>query len=292
MKHAVKLLTAGVAFAAMSVPAFAADLAEPQIIETPVYQAPERVPAAMSGWYIRGDVGYSWNDLRGVEYTTYPVGLDPVFDNDFVSRDLKGSFSVGAGVGYQINHWARVDATLDYDFKSDFEGSTSGVCQTTLDPTTDVPCSSSDTSSYTALTLMANAYVDLGTYSGFTPYVGAGIGGAYVKWSDLDNTIDPSFVQGGVITHEGSSDWRFAYALMAGVSYDINHKLSLDLGYRYKHIQGGHMFGYANNGTVGFGAGPGYDEGITQHTVRAGLRYKFGGGAKHKPAFHQPAVYK
>ncbi|MDZ7823234.1 MAG: opacity family porin [Ahrensia sp.] len=41
----------------------------------------------------------------------------------------------------------------------------------------------------------------------------------------------------------GSSDWRFAYALMAGASYAVNKNFSLDVGYRYKKIQGGHMFG-------------------------------------------------
>ncbi|MDZ7823233.1 MAG: hypothetical protein U5K75_03775 [Ahrensia sp.] len=44
-------------------------------------------------------------------------------------------------------------------------------------------------SSFTALTALANAYVDLGTFNGYiTPYVGAGIGGARVTWSNLSNT--------------------------------------------------------------------------------------------------------
>ncbi len=34
------------------------------------------------------------------------------------------------------------------------------------------------------LKLMANAYVDLGHFNGLTPYVGAGIGGAYVTYKD------------------------------------------------------------------------------------------------------------
>jgi opacity protein-like surface antigen len=51
-----------------------------------------------------------------------------------------------------------------------------------------VTCTSTDLSSLTAWTLMANAYVDLGTYGYFTPYVGGGIGGTYVKWKDLSNT--------------------------------------------------------------------------------------------------------
>ncbi len=40
----------------------------------------------------------------------------------------------------------------------------------------------------TAYSLLANAYVDIGTYGIFTPYVGGGLGGTYVKWSNLKNT--------------------------------------------------------------------------------------------------------
>ena len=35
-------------------------------------------------------------------------------------------------------------------------------------------CTSADSSSYSMLILMANAYADLGKYHGITPYVGAG----------------------------------------------------------------------------------------------------------------------
>ena len=59
-------------------------------------------------------------------------------------------------------------------FDSDFDGSTSGICG-------GVVCASTDHSSYSAWLLLANAYADIGTWYGFTPYVGAGIGGAHVQ---------------------------------------------------------------------------------------------------------------
>ncbi|MDZ7823232.1 MAG: hypothetical protein U5K75_03770 [Ahrensia sp.] len=62
MKNAVKLLASGSVFAmALGSSAFAADLSEPVYVEPPVFQAPEQVPAGVSGWYIRGDVGYNTN---------------------------------------------------------------------------------------------------------------------------------------------------------------------------------------------------------------------------------------
>ena len=107
----------------------------------------------------------------------------------------------------------------------------------------------------------------IGTWYGITPYVGAGIGGAWVEWDDLNNTLD----DGSFTRHRGGSDWRFAYALSAGASYCLTEQLKFDAGYRFSHIQGGKMFEFAA-GT----AGPGYDDGIYAHEVRGGLRYQFG----------------
>ena len=145
-------------------------------------------------------------------------------------------------------------------------------------------CRSVDTSSYSALLMLANAYADLGTWHGFTPYVGAGIGGAYVKWDNLRNTV------GGITTvHEGAKNWRFAYAAMAGTSYCLTDRLKLDVGYRYARVNGGRMFELAPAGPGG--AGPGFDRGFDIHEGRAGLRYQFSGnsGCGSAPLPYEPA---
>lgn len=260
----------------------AADLAAPVIIEAPVHY-PEALPAKVSGWYIRGDVGYLWTEFGGADYITYGAGV--AGHPGYLDGDLKGTFSVGGGLGYQLNHYLRSDLTLDYSFKADFDGSTSGTC--TAGGVAQA-CSSIDVTGYEAWTLLANAYVDFGTFKGITPYVGAGIGGAYVKWHDLVNTIPPGFDQSGDYHHSGSADWRFAYALMAGVSFEATHNVAIDLGYRFKHIAGGRMFEYAH------ATGPGFDKHLRVHEVRAGVRYKFG-GEKHTPyvpPYEPPVVYK
>ncbi|AZO27432.1 MULTISPECIES: outer membrane protein [Mesorhizobium] len=246
-------------FAGLAGPAFAADIAEPPPVEEAPPPVVEAQPVDFGGWYIRGDIDYHWSRFRGGDYITY--GAAPQTQGSFASGKLKGAFSAGAGIGYQVNQYFRTDLTADWMGKSNFRGSTVGFCGG------GVPCVSTDTSSYSALLLLANAYVDIGTWHGVTPYVGAGIGGAWVKWDTLHNSDDD-----GDFFHQGGKGWRFAYALMAGASYCLTDRVKLDVGYRYSHINGGKMFEYASDSNVG----PGYDRGINVHEVRGGLRYQFG----------------
>lgn len=241
------------------------------------------------GWYIRGDLGYRATEFRDAEYWTYTQDDNgsPDFDaddlvivdkNGKLEGDLDESFSAGLGIGYQVNKHLRTDLTLDRLFESDFEGYTEGTCADALGS---YECRSDDRSSMSAWLLLANAYVELGTYHGFTPYVGAGIGGAHVEWDKLKNSIDFRDGSSIEVQHEGGKDWRFAWALMAGTSYCLTQNLNLDVGYRFARIEGDEMFGFAG------GAGPGDDDGFHVHEGRAGLRYQFGGG---NPACGDPEV--
>jgi opacity protein-like surface antigen len=67
--------------------------------------------------------------------------------------------------------------------------------------------------------LMANAWIDLGNSSTFTPYIGGGIGYAISKF-------DGGAVYDGV-------DGNFAWQLGAGVDVAVSDTTSLGLGYRY-----------------------------------------------------------
>ncbi len=267
MKKIASLLLFGVAMSGFAMPSFAADIPEepPVIIEQPPMQVEE-----LSGWYIRGDVDYHRAELRDTIYAV--SGGTSAFD----TTELDDSWSIGAGIGYNVTKHFRVDVTADYWMKSDFRGSTSGTCGAPP-----VPCVSSDTSSMSAWVLLANAYADLGTYHGITPYVGAGVGVANIKWSDLSND------DGTVVTvHEGATSMRGAFALMAGASYCLTDAIELDAGYRYTRVGGGDMFGYANF------TGPGFDDGFDVHEGRVGLRYSFGGGASHRCAAPQFVDYQ
>ncbi len=258
--------------------AHAADYDPPIFVE----EAAEYVPVEIgSGWYLRGDVGYVFDSsIDGVEYTVF----DPIAVADepasFTSASIDTDFTWGGGFGYRFTDYFRADATVD-GFRADFSGSTASdlACEPEDPPADDTTCRSENGSEVSAVSVMANGYVDLGTYVGITPYIGAGAGMSYVSWSNLDDTTycvdgvvtpcaSPAAVGGS--THGGINGWRFTYALMAGVAYDISQNFKLDVGYKYRNIDGGDMFGWDSGETFGAGS----HGNIDTHEVRLGLRYE------------------
>jgi opacity protein-like surface antigen len=283
MKKIAHLLLLGASFAAMAAPTLAADIIEepPVIVEAP--EAPVVVEAA-GGWYIRGDVGYALNgDLEG-EYVTYGA---PIGGSNTIFGELDNSFSGGAGIGYQVTKHLRADLTADYFSSADFNGSTvGGPCS--IGGAVVTNCVSTDSSAYSALSVMANAYIDIGTYGRFTPYVGAGLGVTHIKWDTLSNSecdaSNPASCN-PVVEHEGGKGWRASAALMAGASIDITCNLKADVGYRFRHVEGGRMFEFA-----GFG-GPGDHDSLNTHEARAGLRWAIGGNGCGGGGHHDGGGY-
>ena len=76
---------------------------------------------------------------------------------------------------------------------------------------------------------------------------------------------------------------------MAGASIDVTCNLKADVGYRYRHTEGGRMFEFA-----GF-AGPGDHGALKTHEARAGLRWAIGGkgcgGGHHGGGHHGGGGY-
>ncbi len=283
-----KLMWSALAAAMLGASAHAADLPQPDVVQAP----PAEVQvASVSGWYLRGDASYSIMRMRGAHYYITQDATGTVDDGTFGSTKLDNSASVGVGAGYQFNNYLRSDVTLDYTFRTTFNGSTQGGCGVST------ACTSRDIAHLTMFSVLANAYVDLGTYGSVTPYVGAGLGATHVSWDGDNNTscansgagCDPTF------QHEGRDSWRFTYALMAGASIDVTCNVKADIGYRYRHVNGGPMFGSIYYTGSQANVGPGYDNGFDIHEVRGGLRYQFGNGGCGEVAQVPPApmpVYK
>ena len=235
----------------IAAPSHAADLDE--IIyaqELPVTQPVE----IGTGWYLRGDLGYSAK-TRGAATSNliFTAGPPTYTATNFDASSIDNDWSGAVGVGYSFTDYLRGDLTFDYS-EGHFNATTGGAA---------------DTQKIEQYGFMANAYVDLGTFVGFTPYVGAGAGITRVAWGAL--TRDPL---GANTSHPGEESWRFTYALMTGVSYDLSRNLKLDLGYRYSKVDDGAQFSYdAASVAAGATGVQANDNGIEKHEVRAGLRY-------------------
>ncbi len=103
--------------AALPMQAHAADmLVEPY--DPPVIEAP--LVEVKGGWYLRGDVSYDFQELRGA----YAYGGGNATE-DYKTVEIEEAFDLGIGIGYQVSDYLRVDATADYVFEADFAGSLS-----------------------------------------------------------------------------------------------------------------------------------------------------------------------
>ncbi|MCB8839283.1 outer membrane protein [Aurantimonas sp. VKM B-3413] len=284
-----RFLTTVAAFGVVS--SFVGSAQAADLIEPPAYIAPPPPPPAQistAGWYLRGDVGYVFkNDTDGDwDFYNYGYGENGIDDTHrYDSLTLKGAALFSGGFGYRFTDNFRADATLDY-FKTDIDGRTECPYQIKVGHGIYNPaggCHYEDSGEATVWTAMANAYVDIGHFGRFTPYIGAGIGAAHVSYDTGTNQevcadCAPSYDRYRA-THDGVDSWRFASSLMAGASVDISDKLKFDAGYKYTRISGGDAYEFdANDKANGASGVQMRDNGFNIHTVRAGLRYEFGGG--------------
>lgn len=213
----------------------------------PYGAAPEVPYEFSSGWYLRGDIGYSFNNTPDANFG----GIDGITGENF-SDTATGT----VGFGYQVNNWFRSDFTLDYNWP----GQLTGTCASVL-------CTGGATehADISAVTGLLNAYFDLGNWNGFTPYVGGGIGVSYVSATGVHDSI------GGLTTQTWAdgNDWNFAWSLTAGASYALAPNWLVDVNYRYMNLGG------VTSGAVSpASATPamGFDN-LSAHQVRVGLRY-------------------
>jgi len=234
------------ALMALARSAGAADLLPPP----PALEPPP--PVEFSGWYLRGDLGLGAAANRpDVKQWPDPIAAAPSYYDATASASSynstlsdAGFFDIGAG--YQFNSWFRADVTGEYHGGSRFQSTyvindPGNVGRSTCGSQANAACPTQYSDFYhgdfSSIVALINGYADLGTWSGVTPYVGAGIGFARNTLSGL-STVAVNTPDGVSTTPSGGfaadhSQWNFAWALMAGLSFDVTQNLKLDLGYRY-----------------------------------------------------------
>jgi opacity protein-like surface antigen len=237
-----------------SVTANAADLLPPPVME-PV-PIPEPVP--VRDIYLRGYIGMTEQEADDFTNEVIAAGNFTIFNKEFDSAPF-----IGFGVGIRRSDRFRFDATGEYRGKATFHG---------LDRDNTFSTSNDYSGVKSEWLFLANAYMDMGTHRGFTPYVGAGIGAAEVT---LDNFTDTNEATAGFHWAEKNSEWNLAWALHAGFAYDISPDLTFDMGYRFTYLGDGKTgkFRTYDSSTI---SGPLTLEDLTSHDVHIGLRWALG----------------
>ena len=221
---ATTLLTALVATAAQ-----AADVPRLQV---PTYVTPKPATGwSYSGWYVRGDLGWRFNHLGDVSASgvASPTG-----------NQLEDGLTASGGFGLKSS-FLRADVTADYSFPVDYTGTIAAPDDTRA--------------KISSISVLLNGYLDLGTWYGLTPYVGAGAGGAMVRVTDVQ----------GPLVSENNSRWNLAWAGMAGVAWTVAPNVQVDFGYRYMNLGKGESGG-PNEVTF---------KNLGGHEMRVGLRWHF-----------------
>lgn len=196
----------------------AADYSQPLPPQQQYIIQPPPAQDCCDGWYLRGFVGVGMNghyDLDYIENPAHNTGFA------FQNSSIADTFFLGGGVGYEWNNWLRFDVTGEYRAKSRvYAIGTYPNAFGTLDVYE---------GNLKSWVFLANAYVDLGTWNCFTPFVGVGIGAALNTLADFSDTSPTN----GYGFGRNPSEWHTAWALYAGVAYEVTKNFKVDLAYRY-----------------------------------------------------------
>ncbi len=246
-------------------PAGAADLGSG---EWSMKDGPQSMPL-QARWYLRGDLGYAFHD-----------DPDMIEDGVFTASEtsIDDTWTIGGGIGLYFSSNLRGDVTVDYRNDAEVSG--------TLDDSAIGP--GSRTFDLSSTVVLANLYYDFNRNSGFTPYVGAGIG-----WTN-NQTHDglATDLCGCTFTIAGATESDMAAALMVGASIDLSgdrggysgsikdgniatpseRGLMLDVGYRFLYLGDASTGEVLDSYAVPVADDPVIED-IHAHEFRVGLRY-------------------
>ena len=271
--RSVKFLVAAGAASLLSSVAFAADM--------PIQPSPMYAPAPVEdfgGWYLRGDIGFS---NQRVSRLNNALDAGNTTSVQHLGFDTAGIFGLGAG--YKFNNWFRADVTGEYRGNSQFFGTDAitypgGVGTDTYHGTK------------SEWVVLANAYVDLGTWWSMTPFIGAGVGGARVS---IANFTDQGIANSGggavpgLAFGDNVSKWNLAWALHAGVAYRVTPSFTVELAYRYLDMGDGltgDLRTFDGTNTI---YNPTTFKNITSHDLKLGVRWNL-----ETPPAYEPAVVR
>jgi opacity protein-like surface antigen len=258
------ILTLAMAALLVAGTAQAADYSQPA--PQPIYiQQQPVIEEVASGWYLRGDIGFS-NQSVGKLFSTQDATAE-TFQN--VDKGFDAAPLFGLGIGYYFNDWLRFDVTGEYRGKANFHG---------MDIYSNGGGFHDDhySASKSEWTFLLNGYVDLGTWYNVTPFVGAGVG---FSRNTISSFRDLGLSTGSDAFANPASKWNFAWALHAGLAYKVSKNFTIELAYRY--IDLGNAI-TDNAVTFDGNVFPPFEfQHLTSHDIKLGLRFNLDGFAEY-----------
>ncbi len=199
--------------------------------------------AARAEWYVAADGGVSWMQDQDVSFPRA----------SYTAENEIGPVFLGA-VGYSFG---AIKAEGELGLRLNDVDKLKGL-------------SGSFGSSTDAYSVMGNAIYDFNASGRWHPFVGLGVGAAYL---DIDKVT-----RNGATVYSGNS-WELAYQGFAGLSYDLDENWSLKGQYRYFAT---------TDAEVKTAAGVKGDAEYGNHSILIGLTYRFGAPVASKVAAAAP----
>ncbi|MDR2819413.1 MAG: outer membrane beta-barrel protein [Desulfovibrio sp.] len=244
--------------------------------QTGIYVAPKFM-TGFTGWHGKNELGVSSN-MPGTGQGSYSEGAQH-------ANTLVGG-ALAIGYDFDKKYEIPVRAEIEYGVWSKLSGETS--LGTNLDA---VFTGTGDAvMAFTGMqfemdiqTLMANLYWDFKNSTAFTPYVGAGLGLAFIQARAVVKGNGTNAAHAASFSLEKDTGIRgqtnFAWQVGAGCSYAFTDAVSVDLGYRFVSLGNvetntARVAIEALGSTTSFSA-KGKVENLYMHQVGLGLRITF-----------------
>ncbi len=236
----------------LSAPSYAADLprrhvkkkhppittARPIVAPAPVVSlAPVEPLSAESGFYGRVDGGISVFNARPLLASGECTNCLNAPIRTTSNLTTNSGTNAGIGLGYRVSSWLRFDLTGEYRWASDVSAKQTVVGTIAGNAATYTQNYKGHLSSLVGL---LNTHLDLGTWSGITPFVGVGFGVASNRLSALagDGELTTASISPSNGSYKTKTSAPLAWAMSAGLAYDLSRSAQLELSYRYLHLGG------------------------------------------------------
>jgi len=213
--------------------------------------------ADKAGFYLGAEGGVSFSESTKWQ-NAEELGAGPAtfLQGTHVNTDAGTGWVVGLNAGYRFDDMFRTELAVDY--RSGYSVSTS---QAGLLDKYNVDID--------AWTFMVNGYIEPFRFGAFKPYAGGGVGLAVVQSRNASLHFRGAFAD---LSLPDQTETNFAWQLGAGVAYELNERVTLDLGYR--HLDAGQIT-VGSNTTASGGVAEHSKGSLVTDAVLLGARYTF-----------------